>query len=229
MEEIEGYAEVREDHIGLLLGIFIYGAMRQQPLPSGRSGGTEPSEGPGGGQAASRNDEKAKLLAYFEAQQAELAPKIKKCIEEQNQALQETAAAAINGEMVNKQPPCAQYMLQWGQQESVAETQIYRLKTGDYHSSFQQINGLPNAPSGGSRPSYYRPSTPSDDGTHAVDNWDRGAIRGTSMYKNENGNEKELPTANYYYHDLETCQYVPSDSSTAPNDGHDYQPMTPEE
>jgi hypothetical protein len=149
-------------------------------------------------------------------------------MEQSTRATNEMGAAAVNGVIMNNRPPCEQYVNQWAMQLNVVNTEIYRLKTGDTHSSFNQLNGVSPSSGGGGAPSYYQPTTSSDDGTHAVDNWDRGAIRGTSMYKDENGEEKELPTADYYYHDLETGQYVPSDSSTAPNDGHDYEPMTPE-
>ena len=200
--------------LGCFLALFIYGAM-QQPSPS-PSGHYVPGPNGGGGYTPRLDDQNQQLLAQFEAQRDELAPKVKACVEEQNRALQETAAAAINGGMVNNQPACSQYLLQWGQQLDVAQTEIYRLKTGDTHSSFNQLNGV-SPSSRGSAPSYYRPSAPENDGTAAVDRWDRGAIRGTTMYKDENGDEKELPTANYYYHDLETGQYVPSESSTPPS------------
>jgi hypothetical protein len=211
--------------LGCFLALAIYGAMQPQPTPLPRyipneDGRVVPGPRP--------DDQSSQLLAQFEAQRDELAPKVKACMDEQTRAQADMAIAAANGVMPTE-PPCTQYMLQWAQQLNVAETEIHRLKTGDWHSSFNQLNGVSPSSGGGGAPSFYRPSTPNDDGTNAVDRWDRGAIRGTTMYKDENGEEKELPTANYYYHDLETGQYVPSESSTPPNDGHDYQPMTPEE
>ena len=212
--------------LGCLVAIFIYGAM-QQPPPSPPPGPYVPGGG-GGGQAHNApNNQNSQLLAQFEAQRDELAPKVKGCMEEMNRARADMAIAAANGGMPSP-PSCEQDMQQWAYQLNLAETEIYRLKTGDTHSSFNQLNGV-SPSTGGSAPSYYHPTTPSDDGTAAVDRWDRGAIRGTTMYKDEKGEEKELPTADYYYHDLETGQYVPSESSAPPNDGHDYQPMTPEE
>jgi hypothetical protein len=125
--------------------------------------------------------------------------------------------------------PCQQQMQQIAAQVAFVETEIYRLKSGDWRSTLFQIQGIPQpGSSNGTAPSYDRRSTAGDDGTNAVDNWDRGAIRGTSLYRDENGETRELPTARYYYRNLETGQYVASESPNPPNDGQGYERMTPQ-
>jgi hypothetical protein len=144
------------------------------------------------------------------------------------EATNQMQRAVMSGEMpVNSQPACAQSSPQWTAQAAFLEAQISRLKTGDTRS-LREITGFQTNPSGGPS-AYYRPSTGGNDGGEsAVESWDRGAIRGTSMYSGENGEQVELPTASYYYRNRETGQYLPSENPNPPNDGYDYERMTPQ-
>jgi hypothetical protein len=130
--------------------------------------------------------------------------------------------AAANGMMVNNRPPCEQYMPQWTAQEAYLETEIYRLQTGDTRTSLRDITGI-QAGSRASSPSAY--GSPRRDGTDAVDNWDRQAIRGNSLYTDENGRQQELPTRNYHFRDRASGQIIGSDQPYAPNDGRDYEQL----
>lgn len=169
--------------IACLVVLAIYGATNQRPPQPNHSSqphgtptnyGGNPDAVPRG--QTSENNLKAQLLAKFEAQYAELVPKIKKCMEEQNQATAQMAAGAMNGEMMMNDPPCTQYLQQWVVDASFAETQIYRLKTGDTHSTYMEINGAANHPGGSS--ASHRPSPSGDDALHSVDDWDVQANTG---------------------------------------------------
>jgi len=158
-------------------------------------------------------------LAQFKAQQQQLMSRVYQCESEMNQATQQMAQAAINGQMTNNRPQCEQYMPQWTAQEAYLETEIYRIQTGDHRSSVREITGITG-------PTPDRPGTTSNDGTNAVDNWDRQAIRGNSLYVDESGQQHELPTRNAYFRDRASGQIIGSDSSNPPNDGHDYEVLT---
>ena len=133
----------------------------------------------------------------------------------------------MNGQMpMNAQPACMQSYPQQLAQAAFLEAQISRLRTGDKRS-LQEIAGIRTGPSDGT-PSYNHPSSGGDGAVNnAVDNGDPHVIRGTSLYTDENSRQVELPTARCYYHDRETGQYVPCESPIPPNDGYDYEPMTP--
>jgi hypothetical protein len=144
------------------------------------------------------------------------------CMAEMNAATQQMTMGAMNGMVVNDRPVCEQYMPQWTAQEACLETEIYRLQTGDTRSSVREITGIPGpdySSRGGPSSSY----SPSNDPSDAVDNWDRQAIRGNSLYTDETGEEHELLTRNYYFRDRASGQLVGSDQADPPNNGRDYE------
>jgi hypothetical protein len=223
--------------LGCLLPLFIYVATRPEPKPSDQSAMSS-GAGPGGGSfgqhaqagRGSEEEQRARVLEQLEAQDQEYLQAFQSCQAEVTRKQNQTAAALMNGGTpMMGELPCEEQMRRLAAQVALVETEIYRLKSGDWRSTLREIQGIPGpGSSGGSASSYDRPSGASSDGTEPVDNWDRGAIRGTSLYRDENGEEKELPTAPYYYHDRETGQYVPSESPYPPNNGHNYERMTPE-
>jgi hypothetical protein len=170
--------------------------------------------------AREASDESGRQLAAFKAQQTQLMARVYQCEREMTQATNEMGAAAMRGQMVNNRPQCEQYMPQWTAQEAYLETEIYRIQTGDRTSSLRTITGIP-----GDSDSSSRPSRGSDDGTGAVEDWDRGAIRGTSIYTDGDGGRHELPTRSYYFRDRASGQIIGSDQSSAPNDGRDYEQL----
>jgi hypothetical protein len=132
--------------------------------------------------------------------------------------------AAIQGQFYNSRPQCEQSMPQWIAQESYLETEIYRIQTGDHSSSVCQVTGIQGEACNTGAGASSRGS--SDDGTGAVENWDRQAIRGTSIYTDEDGEQHELPTEPYYFRDRSTGKYIGSTSPNPPNDGRDYEVLT---
>jgi|SRR5579859_574737 len=176
----------------------------------------------GEGTSSGAGDVSARALAQFRAQQSQLMARVYQCEAQMNQATQQMAQAAANGVMVDNRPACEQYMPQWTAQEAYLETEIYRIQTGDRRSSVREITGV-TGPTSSSSSSSGRSSS---DGTDAVDNWDREAIRGNSLYTDENGEEHELPTRSYYFRDRVSGQIVGSDQPYAPNDGRDYEQLS---
>ena len=170
-------------------------------------------------------------LAQFQAQQSQLLARANACMAQMRQASNEMAMAAMNGQMMNAQPPCEQYMPQWTAQEAYLETEIYRLQSGDRHSPLQQITGVQvGQPGESGASSYYHSSGPGNDGgIGAVERYDRQAIRGTSLYNEPDGTEHELPTEPYYYRNQNSGQIVASTQPNPPNDGSPYDPLTPQE
>jgi hypothetical protein len=185
--------------------------------PAGREQGRAP-----GPSRHDVSDEAGQQLATFKAQQAQLMAKVYQCERQMTQATNEMGAAAMRGQMVNNRPPCEQYMPQWTAQEAYLETEIYRIQTGDRTTSLRTITGIQGDSGSTSRPSR---GPDSDDGTRAVEDWDRGAIRGTSIYTDGDGGRHELPTRPYYFRDRASGQIIGSDQSSAPNDGRDYEQL----
>jgi cell division protein FtsB len=173
------------------------------------------------GNRESNDSGAAQQLAQYESQQQQLMSRVYACEQQMQQASNAMARAAMNGQMA---PPaqCQQYMPQWTAQEAFLETQIYRLKSGDYSSSLSTVTGIPI---GQQQPSASRPAR-SSDGTEAVENWDRQAIRGNSLYDDESGQTHELQTQSYYFRDRSSGRVIASDSPNPPNDGHDYEQLT---
>ena len=166
----------------------------------------------------SRGNDQSRALAQFKAQQQQLMAQVYQCEAQMNQATQQMQQAAINGMMVNNRPQCEQYMPQWISQEAYLETEIYRIQTGDHTSTVRQITGITG-------PTNSTPSAGGSD-TDPVDNYDRQAIRGNSLYTDESGQVHELPTRPYYFRDRSSGQIIGSDSPNPPNDGRDYEQFT---
>ena len=164
-------------------------------------------------------------LQQWLAKQAQLISLMNQCKAEMTTFTQQMQQAAMSGSGIMPAPPaCEQNMPYWISQEALAETEIHRLQTGDTHSDVYDVSGIP-------RPSHSSPSSPSsgssDDGTGAVDNWDRGAIRGTTIYVGEDGTRRELPTRDFYYRDRASGAIISSTQAEPPNDGHDYEQLQP--
>lgn len=178
-------------------------------------------QGHAGSGGSGQPQAQSQALAQYQAQQAQLVGRMRQCQVQMNQATQQMAQAAVNGIMVDNRPACEQYMPQWISQEAYLETEIYRIQTGDNHSTVREITGI-TGPDTSTRSS----GRSSNDGSGAVDRYDREAIRGNSIYVDESGEEHELPTRNYYFRDRSSGRIVGSDSPYAPNDGRDYEQLT---
>jgi len=166
-------------------------------------------------------------LARFQSQQAQLMAQVNQCEAQMTEATNRMRDAAIQGQFYNGRPQCEQNMPQWIAQESYLETEIYRIRSGDHNSSLCEVTGVQGQacnPSAGSSSGGARAA--SDDGTGAVENWDRQAIRDNSIYTDEDGEQHELPTQPYYFRDRSSGQYIGSSSPNPPNDGRDYEVLT---
>lgn len=176
-------------------------------------------------QSRSGAGDQSAALAQFQSQQAQLLVQVRQCQAQMTEATNRMRDAAIRGQFYNARPQCEQSMPQWIAQESYLETEIYRIQTGDHSSSVCQVTGIQgeacNTGAGASRA-----SGSTDDGTGAVENWDRQAIRGNSIYTDEDGEQHELPTQPYYFRDRSSGQYIGSTSPNPPNDGRDYEVLT---
>lgn len=175
-------------------------------------------------QSRSGAGDQSAALAQFQSQQAQLLVQVRQCQAQMTEATNRMRDAAIQGQFYNARPQCEQYMPQWIAQESYLETEIYRIQTGDHSSSVCQVTGIQGEACNTGAGASSRGS--SDDGTGAVENWDRQAIRGNSIYTDEDGEQHELPTEPYYFRDRSTGKYIGSDSPNPPNDGRDYEVLT---
>ena len=147
------------------------------------------------------------------------------CQQEMNRVTQQMQQAAISGSgMMPPPPPCEQNMPAWISQEALMDTEIHRLQTGDNKSTVREITGI--APNSGSSSSGYS-SSGYNDGTRAVEDWDRAAMRGTSRYADEDGKEYELKTESYYYRDRNSGEIIGSSQPDPPNNGRDYEQLQP--
>ena len=189
----------------------------------GNDSGSEPRIEQSGTSADSARQQQ---LQQWLAKQAQLISLMNQCKAEMMRVTQEMQQAAMSGSGMMPAPPaCEQNMPYWISQEALAETEIHRLQTGDTHSDVYDVSGIP-------RPSTHSGSSSgssgsSDDGTGSVDNWDRAAIRGTTIYRSEDGTERELPTRDYYYRNRASGEIISSTQSEPPNDGHDYEQLQP--
>ena len=121
---------------------------------------------------------------------------------------------------------------QWIAQGALLQTYIQRLKTGNMNLTVCEANANVRGCQGleASAP----PSSVGEGGTssngdrenEATDRWDRGAIRGTSIYVDRYGEKHELATAPYYFEDVVHGTYIPSNSPTPPDNAGDYVQMT---
>lgn len=184
-------------------------------------------EGRGNGRGIAQTDQRAQMLAQFRTQQEQLQVQVRQCMADMQQAANQMAMNAMNGQMPGAGAPCEQAMPQWTAQEAYLETEIYRLQTGDNKTDMWGVTGV-------QRPQYGPSYTPSesrgssgDSGEQAVNRWDRQYIRGNSLYTDETGEEHELPTYKYYFRDRVSGQMIGSDSSDVPNNGRDYEVIEP--
>ncbi len=175
--------------------------------------------------AASEAELAQQYLAKYQARQAQVQAQAQACTVQMQQMTNQYAIAAMNGQMPMGQAPCQQYMPQLIAEEAFLEGQIYRLQSGDYHSSLTQITGVQVG--GTSAGSYYHPEN--DGGLSAVERYDRQAIRGTSIYADEDGEQHELQTQPYYYRNRSTGDIIHSNQPNPPNDGRDYERFTAQE
>lgn len=190
----------------------------------------ESSDESGGGQSGAPSGSSAEAarqqqLKQWLAKQAKLISLMKQCQVEMTRFTQQMQQAAISGSGMMPAPPaCEENMPYWISQEALAETEIHRLQTGDTRSDVYDVSGIP-------RPSNSGPSSgssgSSDGGVGSVDDWDRGAIRGTTIYVGEDGTRRELPTRDYYYRNRASGQIIASTESEPPNDGNDYERLQP--
>ncbi len=208
--------------IALLLVGGLYSAAHRQR--SGYAGSASIAEA--GYRTGSGAVDQSAALAQFQSQQAELMAQVNQCEAQMTEATNRMQQAAIQGGFYNARPQCEQNMPQWVAQESYIETEIYRIQTGDHSSTLCQVTGIQGQachPSAGSSSSG---GASSDNGTGAVENWDRQAVRGNSLYTDEDGEQHELPTQPYYFRDRSSGQYIGSTSPNPPNDGRDYEVLT---
>src|ERR1022692_2134167 len=91
---------------------------------------------------ASTSNGSSQRLAQFQAQQRQLQGRMMQCKALMDQAMQQQAMAAVQGQMVNNQPPCEQWMPVWVAQEAVVETNIYRIQTGNYNATVLEVTGI---------------------------------------------------------------------------------------
>jgi len=160
----------------------------------------------------SSGDNKARLLAQYQAQYAQLNSQMTQCYQ-QMQATIATGGA----------PLCEQSMPMWTAQLAVAQTNVYRIQTGNYQATVEQVTGVQVTPS--SSGGLVRASDVDSD--NGVGDWDRAELHGTSLYTDENGEQHELATANYYYRNKATGDMVATETETPPDYQHDWEEMQP--
>ena len=172
--------------------------------------------------SSSVGDQRSGMVAQYEAQRMQITRQVQQCLNDTQRYQRVAAMAAMNGQMVPP-PQCSGQMAQWTAQEAFLETEIYKLKGGDPNATVRQVSGIAENPGYGS--GSRRSAGASDDGTGAVEDWDRGAIRGTAIYTDEGGEQHELPTRSYYFRDRSSGEIVGSDLPNAPNNGRDYEEL----
>jgi hypothetical protein len=185
----------------------------------------QPREVQAGSEREEGSDQKSQLLAQFQQQHAQIMAEANQCMVQLQQTSNQNAQAAMNGMAFSPGPACQQNMAQWTAQAAYLETEIYKLQGGNQNASVREVSGI--AADSGTPSSYYRPDA--DDGTAAVERTTREGIRGHSLYTDEDGKEYELDTQPYYYRNRATGQLVGSEQPQPPNDGRDYEQMTPHE
>jgi hypothetical protein len=178
--------------------------------------------------AAPNQETKDQLIAKFESQSAQLMSSAQECHDQSTAASQQ---AVMNG-MMPSEAPCMQNYARWISQVALLQTYIARLKSGNMNITVCEANGNISGCQGleaSAPPSSYGERETSSNGdreTAATDDWDRGAIRGTSIYVDRYGERHELTTAPYYFEDTTHGTYVPSNSPTPPDNQENYVPMT---
>jgi len=156
-------------------------------------------------------------LAQYEAEHARLVAAFQRCQQELQAFNQRQAVAAMNGYLLPP-PPCSADLAAITERVAFLELRIYRLRSGDNQTPSATL--MPNlaSPGQGSGGGRYS-STPPD----PAGRYDRQAVRGTSIYRDENGEEHELPTQNYYFRDRASGAIIGSNTPDPPDNYHDYE------
>lgn len=121
--------------ISCVVVLFIYGATHRKPEP-----------GPG----SNVDDEtKRQMLEKYKAEDAQLMARYQQCQAQINQYMRQQTQAAEMGAGMIAAPACQQSQQQILTQALEAEVEIYRLNTGDYHSTVKEIIARVTGQSGG--------------------------------------------------------------------------------
>ena len=138
----------------MFLGLAVIGAFGQLLTLANHRG--SPSYSPqevgldAGGELRSRPAAAAvgpdRRLAQFQALQRELQAQMTQCRTQINQAINQVALAAMQGQATTGRPSCEPYMQIWIAQEAVAETNIYRIQTGKYDATVLEVTGVRVSP-----------------------------------------------------------------------------------
>lgn len=189
----------------------------------------DPAPSPEPGPAPRPEPDKSDLLARYRAQYNQVQAQANQCAQELQAYQAQMAAAAMNGVMPGAGPACQQNLPQITVQLALLQTYITRLETGNQNITVCEANAGLQGCQGLEASSHSSSSySPPDDGTGTVERAARQGIRGTTIYSDENGDQHELPTRDFYYRDRSTGQFVGSDSPNPPNNGRDYEPLQPE-
>ena len=159
----------------------------------------------------SSSSNRSRLLAQYQGQENQIQAQMTQCYAQMQQLIATGGA-----------PPCEQSMGLWNVELAVAQTNVYRIQTGNYQATIEQVTGMQVTPSASS--GLVKSSDASDNG---VGDWTRAELHGTSLYADENGEQHELATANYYYRNKTTGDMVASETETPPDYQHDWQEMQP--
>jgi hypothetical protein len=218
--------------LGVVFLFFVYvsGHHGRRPTPSPfiGPGPNGEDDGPRAERASLDENSKSQLIAKYEAESAQIMASVQKCHDDSVAAAQN---AAMNG-MMPGEAPCTQNYPQWMARGALLATYIQRLKTGNMNLTVCEANANVRgcgALEASAPPSSLRDGETSSNGDReleATDRWDRGAIRGTSIYVDRYGEKHELATAPYYFEDVVHGTYIPSNSSTPPDNAGDYVLMT---
>jgi hypothetical protein len=158
-------------------------------------------------------DNRGRLLAQYQAQENQLQLRMSQCYAQMQQLIATGGA-----------PPCEQSMGMWTAELAVAQTNVYRIQTGNYQATVEQVTGVQVTPSSSGGLVRSSDVSGSDNG---VGDWDRAELHGTSLYTDANGEEHELATANYYYRNKATGDMVASETENPPDYQHDWEEMRP--
>jgi hypothetical protein len=212
----------------LALGI-VYGATHdsdsggnQHPRESFVATNPRPNRLPGSGpRQVNESNTVSHELAQLQAQHSQIVAQATRCEAEMTRSMGYVAQGAMNGQMINAQPPCQQYMNQWIAQTALLETEIYQLQTGS-KGTVCEITAV--CPTSSTTPNYANTSN-SNQALEAVERTSREGTRGNCFYTDTYGEKHELPCQNYYYQDRSSGQFISADRPEVPNDGRDYDPM----
>jgi len=183
-----------------------------------------PTPNNGGGQGGE--------LANYKLQLAKVTAAGNDCIQQLQQFQQQEQQAAISSGGMSMgnvmEPACEQNMNQWIYQGLILQTRITRLETGNPNITVCQANPGVRGCEGVQLASGAGSSSSGGGNSDDAGRYDRQAIRGNTIYTDEEGGTHELPTASYYFKDKVTGEFVASQYPTPPNNTHTYEQMTPE-